>query len=72
MLELRERMAQAYGTLIDDGRWHTPTRAALDAFTAASADRLSGSVRLLLLRGACRVVGRQVGAAVTESVVVNA
>ena len=59
MLDLRDRMAQAYGTLIDDGRWHTPTRAALDAFTAASADRLSGAVRLLLLRGACRVVGRQ-------------
>jgi len=72
MLDLRDRMAQAYGTLIDEGRWHTPTRAALDAFTAASADRLSGAVRLLLLRGACRVVGRRVGVAVTESVATGA
>ena len=57
-----------YATLIDDGRWHTPARAALDAFTTASADQLSGAVRLLLLRGACRVVGRRVGAAVSEPV----
>lgn len=68
MLSLRAQMAQAYGALIDEGRWHGPSRAALDAFTAASADRLTGAVRLLLLRGACRVVGRQVGAAVTEPV----
>lgn len=68
MLALRGQMAQAYGALLDDGRWHTPARAALDAFTAALADHLSGAVRLLLLRGACRVVGRRVGAAVTESI----
>jgi argininosuccinate synthase len=71
MLALRDQMAQAYGALIDDGRWHTPARAALDAFTAASADRLSGAVRLLLLRGACRVVGRRVGVAVTHSSLVT-
>lgn len=64
MLALRNQMAQAYGALVDEGRWHTPARAALDAFTAASADRLSGAVRLLLLRGACRVVGRRVDALV--------
>ncbi len=72
MLALRGQMAQAYGTLIDEGRWHTPARAALDAFTTASADQLSGAVRLLLLRGACRVVGRRVGAAVTEPVAAGA
>jgi argininosuccinate synthase len=67
MQGLRAQMAQAYAGLLDDGRWHTPARAALDAFAAASADRLSGAVRLQLLRGACRVVGRRVGAAVTET-----
>lgn len=71
MLALRKQMALAYSALIDEGRWHTPSRAALDAFTAASADRLSGAVRLLLLRGSCRVVGRRVGAAVAEPVAVN-
>lgn len=71
MLALRGQMALAYSALIDEGRWHTPARAALDAFTAASADRLSGAVRLLLLRGSCRVVGRRVGAAVPEPVTVN-
>ena len=72
MLALRGQMAQAYSALIDDGRWHTPARAALDAFTTASADRLSGAVRLLLLRGACRVVGRRVGAWVADSVAAGA
>lgn len=72
MLALRGQMARAYGALIDEGRWHTPARAALDAFTAASADRLSGAVRLLLLRGACRVVGRRVGVTVSESVAAGA
>lgn len=68
MQALRAQMAQAYAALIDDGRWHSPARAALDAFSAASADRLTGAVRLQLLRGACRVVGRRMGAAVTEAV----
>jgi argininosuccinate synthase len=72
MLALRAQVARAYGALIDEGRWHTPARTALDAFTAASADRLTGAIRLLLLRGACRVVGRRVGATVTEPAVAGA
>ena len=72
MLALRGQMAQAYATLIDEGRWNTPARAALDAFTAASSELLSGAVRLLLLRGACRVVGRRVGAPVTEPMAAGA
>ncbi len=59
LLDLRGQLARAYAALIDEGRWHTPAREALDAFTTASAGRLSGVVRLLLLRGACRVVGRR-------------
>lgn len=66
MLALRKQVAQAYGALVDEGRWHTPARAALDAFTAASADRLSGAVRLLLLRGACRVVGRRMNSSAAQ------
>ena len=72
MLALRGQMAQAYAALIDEGRWNTPARAALDAFTAASSELLSGAVRLLLLRGACRVVGRRVGAPVTEPIAAGA
>ena len=72
MLALRGQMAQAYAALIDEGRWNTPARAALDAFTAASSELLSGAVRLLLLRGACRVVGRRAGAPVTEPIAAGA
>jgi argininosuccinate synthase len=72
MLALRGQMAQAYARLIDEGRWHTPARAALDAFTAASSGQMSGAVRLLLLRGACRILGRRVGAAATELIAAGA
>lgn len=69
LLALRGRLALEYAAIVDEGRWHTQARAALDAFTMASAERLTGTVRLLLLRGACRVVGRRLGAAVAEPLV---
>jgi argininosuccinate synthase len=57
---LRQQTADAYGQLVADGKWHTPTRAALDAFTASVAAALTGSVRLSLAAGECVVLGRHV------------
>jgi argininosuccinate synthase len=48
-----------YADLVHDGRWHSPTRGAIDAFVARVEERVTGTVRLELFRGACRVVGRQ-------------
>ena len=52
----RTQVASAYGSLIADGGWHTPTRAALDDFTGACADSLTGTVTLELAGGHCRVL----------------
>jgi argininosuccinate synthase len=48
-----------YADLVHDGHWYTPTREAIDAFVAKVEERVTGTVRLELFRGACRVVGRQ-------------
>ena len=48
-----------YADLIDDGSWFGPLRGALDAWVGHVQDRVTGSVRLKLFKGSCRVVGRQ-------------
>jgi argininosuccinate synthase len=50
------QVGAAYADLIQAGQWFTATRDALDAFTHAVQSHVTGSVRLELLRGACRVV----------------
>lgn len=46
---------RAYADAIQSGQWFTTTRVALDAFVHALQSQVSGSVRLELLRGVCRV-----------------
>lgn len=57
--ELRTKagLDQKYTELIYDGQWSAPLRGALDAFNAHLALRMTGDVRLLLLRGRAIVVG---------------
>jgi argininosuccinate synthase len=57
--ELRTKSAldQKYAELIYDAQWSTPLRGALDAFNAHLAQRMTGEVRLLLIRGRAVVVG---------------
>ena len=50
------QVGAAYADLIQSGQWFTATRDALDAFTHAVQAQVTGSVRLELLRGGCRVV----------------
>lgn len=64
LVALRRQLAPVYASLIQEGRWYSQARVALDAFTDASVQQLTGTVRLLLVRGACRVVGRQLTARV--------
>lgn len=52
----RAEVASEYAALIADGGWNTPARAALDAFTDACADALTGTVTLELAGGDCRVL----------------
>ena len=56
---LKRDLAGTYADLVYDGLWFTPTREAIDAFTAYVQTRVTGTIRLKLFKGDCRVVGRQ-------------
>ena len=53
---LGQPLARAYADLALEGRWFSPEREAIDGFAVAVRRRLTGSVRLNLLKGQCRVV----------------
>ena len=48
-----------YADVVYDGLWFTPLREALDAFVERVQERVTGTVRLKLFKGDCRVVGRR-------------
>src|SRR5256885_4827525 len=52
-------LGRAYADLAYNGRWFSPTREAIDAFMSTIQPRVTGSVRLKLFKGDCRVVGRR-------------
>jgi argininosuccinate synthase len=56
---LMHGLGRAYADLVDDGRWFSTTREAIDAFVVTIQRRVTGSVRLKLFKGECQVVGRQ-------------
>jgi argininosuccinate synthase len=58
------RMGRTYSDLIQSGQWFSETREALDAFTRSVQSHLSGSIRLRLFKGDCRVAGRAARVAV--------
>ena len=57
---LSHDLGRAYADLIEEGLWFSPARDAIDAFVASIQRRVTGSVRLKLFKGDCRVVGRRV------------
>ena len=54
---LRRQIAVRYAAVLDAGEWASDARAALDGFVAEAQKRASGTVRLTLRRGKCRVTG---------------
>jgi len=56
-LRLKAGLDQRYGELIYDGQWCSPLRDALDAFNAKIAERMTGEVRIKLVRGRAVVTG---------------
>ena len=56
-LRLKAGLDQKYGELIYDAQWSSPLRDALDAFNAKLAERMTGEVRLQLVRGRAVVTG---------------
>jgi argininosuccinate synthase len=56
---IKHDMARHYADLVYDGLWFSQTREAIDAFVRSIQPRVTGSVRLKLFKGDCRVVGRK-------------
>jgi len=61
LLTAKTTLAPHYAALVNDGGWWSPARRALDAFNDSAMAALTGTVRLMLFRGSCRVVGCEVG-----------
>ena len=59
LLREKARLEPRYAELVYDGLWHSPLRAALDAFVDASQGPVTGEVRLRLEPGRCFVAGRR-------------
>jgi argininosuccinate synthase len=53
------KVSRQYAGLVENGAWFTPMREALDACVGQVQERVTGTVRLKLFKGDCRIVGRQ-------------
>jgi len=58
-LRFKQSVATEYADLVYNGLWFTAFRQDLDAYIVSSQRFVTGTVRLKLFRGACRVVGRK-------------
>ncbi|MCX6538300.1 MAG: argininosuccinate synthase [Acidobacteria bacterium] len=56
---IKQDLGLKYADLVYNGLWFSPVREAIDAFVATIQQRVTGTIRLKLFKGACRVVGRQ-------------
>jgi argininosuccinate synthase len=55
----KARLEPRWAELVYDGMWHSPLKAALDAFVDETQRSVTGEVRLRCERGRCAVVGRR-------------
>lgn len=54
-----QQVAVHYADIVYNGVWFTPLREALDAYVEKVQERVTGTIRLKLLKGSCTVVGRR-------------
>lgn len=62
LAQLTRELGVRYADLIHHGRWFTPMREALDAFTASAQQKVTGMVRVKLFKGQHTIDGRRCGA----------
>ncbi len=58
-LSLKDELADRYADLVYEGRWWGTEREALDALVDRTQERVTGTVRLKLYKGAAAVAGRR-------------
>ncbi|MEO5741066.1 MAG: argininosuccinate synthase [Vicinamibacterales bacterium] len=56
---VKYRLSQEYADIVYNGLWFSPMRSAIDAFMQNIQPRVTGTIRLKLYKGDCRIVGRQ-------------
>jgi argininosuccinate synthase len=54
----KQQLALQYATLVYNGLWFSPLRAALQAFMVQTTAAVTGTAKVKLYRGSCGVVGR--------------
>ena len=59
VMHFKEPLSQRYADLVYEGKWFLPVREGLDAFFARINEKVTGTVRLALCRGALTVTGRK-------------
>jgi len=69
---VRHALSRTYADLVYNGQWFSPFREALDAFHRSVQSRATGSVRLRLFKGDCRVIGRRSPYSLEDSGVLSA
>jgi argininosuccinate synthase len=62
----KQQLALQYATLVYNGLWFSPLRAALQAFMAQVTGAVTGTARVKLYRGGCAVVGRMAEASLYD------
>jgi len=63
---MKAELAARYATLVYNGLWCSPLRAALDAFMAQTSAAVTGTARVKLYRGSCAIVGRRADSALYD------
>ncbi len=56
--DVARMLGRVYADLIEQGRWHSPAREAIDAFVDRAQQDVTGLARLELFKGSCLVAGR--------------
>ncbi|MEM8505150.1 MAG: argininosuccinate synthase [Cyanobacteria bacterium P01_D01_bin.1] len=57
--QYKRNIEQSYGQMIYNGLWYSPLKSALDAFIQQTQERVSGTVRVKLLKGNAVLAGRK-------------
>ncbi|MGG6239016.1 argininosuccinate synthase [Nodosilinea sp. AN01ver1] len=57
--QYKRGIEETYSRLVYNGLWYSPLKLALDAFIQQTQERVTGTVRVKLFKGNCRVVGRK-------------